>query len=216
MDDRPPTIEPLGAQHDRTAFSCGEPTLDAYLQRQASQDVRRRVAQVFVATDGKGSIAGYYSLSAASFQRHDLPPALAKRLPHYPVPAAVLGRLAVDRGQQGRGLGEMLLLDAIRRVLWASRAVAIHAMVVDAKNERAQAFYERYGFRALASQPRRLFLPLETFEKLGLQSITERPSGGIERRGVLRAPMAHAGLRRLRWPRGPRAPRAAGARRKAE
>jgi len=169
VDEPSPVIEPLGPHHDRTAFSCGEPALDSYLQRQASQDVRRRVAQVFVAVgDAPGKIAGYYSLSAASFEKDELPPALAKRLPHYPVPAAVLGRLAVDRAQQGRGLGEMLLLDAIRRVVRASTTIAVHAIVVDAKNERARAFYERYGFRAFATGPRRLFLPLETFGKLGL------------------------------------------------
>lgn len=168
MNEPPLVIEPLGPHHERTAFSCGEPGLDAYLQRQASPDVRRRVAQVFVAVRGPGAIAGYYSLSAASFQKDELPPALAKRLPHYPVPAAVLGRLAVDREQQGQGLGETLLLDAIRRVVRASTTIAVYAIIVDAKNERAQAFYERYGFRAFASLPRRLFLPLETFEKLGL------------------------------------------------
>ncbi len=169
MDEPSLVIEPLGAHHDRTAFSCGEPTLDAYLQRQASQDIRRRVAQVFIAVgNAPGKIAGYYSLSAASFEKDELPPALAKRLPHYPVPAAVLGRLAIDREQQGRGLGETLLLDAIRRVVRASTTIAVYAIIADAKSERAQAFYERYGFRAFASAPRRLFLPLETFEKLGL------------------------------------------------
>ena len=169
MNEPSPVIEPLGSHHDRTAFSCGAPALDSYLQRQASQDVRRRVAQVFVAVgDAQGKIAGYYSLSAATFEKDELPPALAKRLPHYPVPAAVLGRLAIDRGQQGRGLGETLLLDAIRRVVRASTTIAVYAIIVDAQNERAQTFYERYGFRSFAGEPRRLFLPLETFEKLGL------------------------------------------------
>lgn len=90
VDDPALVIEPLGSRHDRAAFSCGEPALDSYLQRQASQDIRRRVAQVFVALgDAPETIAGYYSLSAASFERDALPPALAKRLPHYPVPAAI-------------------------------------------------------------------------------------------------------------------------------
>ena len=169
MDEPSLVIELLGSHHDRSVFSCGEPALDAYLQRQASQDIRRRVAQVFVAVgDVPEKIAVYYSLSAASFAKDELPPALAKRLPHYPVPAAVLGRLAIDREHQGRGLGETLLLDAIRRVVRASTTIAVYAIIVDAKNERAQAFYERYGFRTFASEPRRLFLPLETFEKLGL------------------------------------------------
>ncbi len=127
------------------------------------------MAQVFVAVaDGPGKIAGYYSLSAASFAKDELPTAVAKRLPHYPVPAAILGRLAIDRAQQGRGLGETLLLDAIRRVVRASTMIAVYAIIVDAKNEGAQAFYERYGFRAFTSEPRRLCLPLETVEKLGL------------------------------------------------
>jgi ribosomal protein S18 acetylase RimI-like enzyme len=167
--DETTAIEPLGPHHDRSPFSCGEPALDAYLQRQATQDVRRRVARVFVAAgDTPHQIAGYYSLSAAEFNKAELPAATAKRLPHYPVPAAVLGRLAVDQSYQGRGLGETLLMDAIRRTMRASEAMAVHAIVVDAKHERAQAFYERYGFRSFATTPRRLFLPLETFEKLQL------------------------------------------------
>lgn len=169
MDERPLVVEPLGPHHDRSSFACGEPALDAYLRRQAAQDVRRRVAQVFVAVgETPDRIDGYYTLSAASFAKDDLPPELAKRLPHYPVPAAVLGRLAVDRARQGTGLGEALLLDAIRRVLRASASLAVYALIVDAKNERARAFYERYGFRPFPDTPRRLFLPLETFEKLGL------------------------------------------------
>jgi predicted GNAT family N-acyltransferase len=90
--------------------------------------VRRRLAQVFVAVgDAPGTIAGYCSLSAASFEKDELPPVLAKRLPHYPVPAAVFGRLAIDRAQQGRGLGETLLLDAIRPVVRASKQRDDHA-----------------------------------------------------------------------------------------
>jgi GNAT superfamily N-acetyltransferase len=169
VDESSTVIELLGPHHDRAAFSCGEPVLDVYLQRQASQDIRRRVAQVFVALgDVPRKIAGYYSLSAASFEKDELPPTQAKRLPHYPVPAAILGRLAVDRDHQGRGLGEILLLDAIHRVVRASATLAVYAIVVDAKNERAVAFHGRYGFRAFASAQRRLFLPLATFEKLGL------------------------------------------------
>lgn len=162
-------IEPLGPQHDRESFACGEPALDDYLRRRASQDTRRRVARVFVAAGAApGEIAGYYTLSAASFEKDELPAGIAKRLPHYPVPAVVIGRLAVSRSFQGRGLGETLLLDAIRRVVRASASIAAYAIVVDAKNDAARAFYERYGFRPFPSTPRRLFLPLATFEKLRL------------------------------------------------
>lgn len=169
MDELPFSIEPLGPHHDRAPFSCGEPSLDGYIRRQASQDARRRVTQVFVATGRRPEeIAGYYTLSAASFEKNDLPAELARRLPHYPVPAAVLGRLAVDLRSQGCGLGETLLLDATRRVIRASDAIGVYAVVVDALHERAAAFYERYGFRPFPSAPLRLFLPLRTFEKLGL------------------------------------------------
>jgi GNAT superfamily N-acetyltransferase len=144
----PPVIEPLGSHHDRQAFSCGEPTLNAYIQRHASQDVRRRVAQIFVAVgDTRDQIAGYYSLSATSFEKGELPLSLAKRLPHYPVPAAVLGRLAVARRYQGQGFGETLLLDAVRRVIQASAAMAVYAVVVDVKNERAQSSIKRQVYR---------------------------------------------------------------------
>jgi GNAT superfamily N-acetyltransferase len=118
-----PRVEPLGPHHNRAAFTCGEPTLDAYVRRYASQDVRRRIAQVFVAVAGTPeSISGYYSLSAASFSREDLPPEMARRLPRYPIPAAILGRLAVDRAYQGRGLGEFLLFDACERIFQANRS----------------------------------------------------------------------------------------------
>ncbi len=169
MDEAPPVVEPLGPHHDRSSFSCGEPSLDTYILRQASQDAQRRVAQVFVAVaDRPGEVVGYYTLSAASFEKEDLPRELAKRLPHYPVPAAVIGRLAIDRRSQGRGLGETLLLDAIRRVVRASDAIGVYAIVVDALHDRAGAFYERYGFKPFPTAPRRLFLPLQTFEKLDL------------------------------------------------
>ena len=169
MDEPPVAVEPLGPHHDRASFACGEPALDRYLRRQAAQDGRRRTAQVCVATGGRPQeIIGYYTLSAASFERDRLLAALARRLPHYPVPAVVIGRLAVDRKHQGRGLGEFLLLNAIRRVVRAGDVVGVYAIVVDAKNDGALAFYERYGFRSFPSTARRLFLPLATLEKLGL------------------------------------------------
>jgi predicted GNAT family N-acyltransferase len=164
-----PLIEPLGPDQDRDGFDCGVSAQNIYLHRQASQDVRRRVAQVFVALDANGnSVIGYYTLSAASIDRAELPPETAKRLPHYPVPAAILGRLAVERTCQGQRLGEFLLLDALRRVLRVSSALAVHAVVVDAKDEAATQFYGRYGFRAFPGKPLRLFMPVEVIAKSGL------------------------------------------------
>jgi GNAT superfamily N-acetyltransferase len=169
-------FEPLGAGHDRSAFACGEPALDDYLRRRATQDVRRRVARAFVAVDrASGVLAGYYTLSAASFSRQQLPEAVARHLPHYPVPAAILGRLAIDQRYQGRGLGELMLADAIKRVLHASEAVAVHAIVVDAMSDRAKTFYERYGFIPFVDTPHRLYLPLDA----ALKARPGSPAAGL-------------------------------------
>ena len=169
MDEPPLTVEPFGPHRDRASFSCWEPALDRYIRRQASQDARRRVTRVFVASGNPpGRIAGYYTLSATSFEKNDLPAEFAKRSPHYPVATAVIGRLAVDLRSQGCGLGEALLLDAIHRIVRAADTIGVYAVVVDALHERASAFYERYGFTPFPSTPRRLFLPLRTFETLGL------------------------------------------------
>jgi ribosomal protein S18 acetylase RimI-like enzyme len=159
-------IAPLSPHHDRRAFSCGVDPLDRYLQTQAAQDIRRRIANCFVATSANSNIiAGYYTFSAASVPMLDLPSETAKRLPRYPVvPAALIGRLAIDRQYRGRGLGAALLFDAIAR---AARAdTAIFAVLVDAKDDAAAAFYRHHGFQPFAARPRTLFLPIGTALKL--------------------------------------------------
>jgi ribosomal protein S18 acetylase RimI-like enzyme len=165
MTHPPFRLEPLGDAHDRTVFRCGEEVLDRYFQTQATQDIRRRVANCFVATEAlSGRVAAYYTLSAASIPFVDLPPEETKRLPRYPtLPAVRIGRLAVDQAFQGRGLGAALLIDAVRRTIHADAAA--YTLLVDAKNDSAIAFYQRYGFRCLQSQPRTLFLPLATAQK---------------------------------------------------
>ncbi|MBM3568970.1 MAG: GNAT family N-acetyltransferase [Alphaproteobacteria bacterium] len=164
-------IAPLdGKIHDRAAFSCGAPALDRYIREYASQDVKRDTARVFVALRaGSPAVCGYYSLSATSFRRDDLPADQAKRLPLYPVPAALLGRLAVDDGFKGKGLGAHLLMDAINRILLATQTLAIHALVVDAKDDAAVAFYRKYGFLPFADGTRRLFLPMATIRNADLR-----------------------------------------------
>ena len=161
-------FEPLDRHHDRAAFSCGVPELDRYLQRQARQDVQRHVAAVFVLLDGEeGKIAGYYTLSATVIGLSDLLDDLARRLPRYPdLPAVLLGRLAVDSHYQGQRLGEVLLMDALTRALTQSQQIAALAVIVDAKNEAAVGFYQRYGFQQLVGQPRRLFFPMQTIAAL--------------------------------------------------
>jgi GNAT superfamily N-acetyltransferase len=161
-------IAPLdGKRHDRSSFSCGAAELDQYIREFASQDVRRDVARVFVALDqDTAAITGYYSLSATSFQRETLPADQARRLPRYPVPAALLGRLAVDEKYKGRGLGAYLLMDALTRICLATEVLAVQALIVDARDDSAAAFYRKYGFRDFVDDRRRLFLPMATIRKL--------------------------------------------------
>ncbi|MCH7888052.1 MAG: GNAT family N-acetyltransferase [Proteobacteria bacterium] len=159
----PPVIEPLGDHHDRDSFSCGEPSLDAYIRRQAGQDVRRQICKVFVATlDDPASIAGFYTLSAAAVESRNLPLDLARRLPKHPLPAALIGRLAVDAREQGQGIGKYMLMDALTRAVAASALIGIYAVIVDAIDDNAKAFYRKYGFQPFPDTPTRLFIPLET------------------------------------------------------
>ncbi|HWO40034.1 MAG TPA: GNAT family N-acetyltransferase [Candidatus Acidoferrum sp.] len=160
-------IEPLSVKHDRAVFSCGVEPLDRYLQQQAGQDIRRRVAAAFVITPDGTTIAGFYTLSAHLVNLADLPDNVAKRLPRYPnVPATLLGRLAVSENFRGQGIGALLLLDALRRAFGNTREVASAVVVVDAKDERARGFYLRHDFIPLPTQPHRLFYPMKTIEKL--------------------------------------------------
>lgn len=161
-------VTPLdSAVHDRSAFTCGASELDRYIREHASQDVKRDIARVFVAVRAEASVVcGYYSLSATSFQRDGLPADHAKRLPRYPVPAALLGRLAVDGTMKGQGLGAFLLMDALHRMLLATQTLAVHALVVDARDNAAAAFYRKYGFIPFTGEGRRLFLPMATIRKL--------------------------------------------------
>lgn len=160
-------IEALARHHDRSHFQCGTEALDRYIRQQASQDARRKVARVFVArSEGSTDVVGFYTLNAGSIERAKLPPEHAKRLPHYPVPVALIGRLAVDRRWAGQGLGSALLADAFRRVIGVLESIAIHAVVVDAKDEQAHAFYEHFGFIPLPESDRRLFYPIAAVERL--------------------------------------------------
>jgi GNAT superfamily N-acetyltransferase len=158
---------PLGPAHDRAGFSCGVPALDRYIRELASQDVRRRVSNCFVAVDAAGKLAGYYTLAATSLPLLELAPEHARRLPRYAAfPACLVGRLAVDHAFQGQGLGSALLVDAMARALRAEPA--IFAMIVDAKDEAAQRFYLHHGFQSFGSQPMSLYLPLaEVARRLG-------------------------------------------------
>jgi ribosomal protein S18 acetylase RimI-like enzyme len=156
-------VEVLGPDHSRDGFSCGVEALDSYFARQVSQDVRRRVCACYVAVDiGSGKVAGYYTLSADGVLLSELPTSLAKRLPRYPsVPVARVGRLAVDQSFHGQRLGGALLADAAVR---ATRSeVVVFALVVDAKDDSAAAFYRHHGFEDFGSKDRQMIVSLKHF-----------------------------------------------------
>jgi len=152
--------------HDRSTFSCGKPPLDRYLQRQASQDVRRHLAAVFVLTSQPTSaeILGYYTLTSASVLLAELPVHQVSNFPYPEVPATLVGRLAVDSRFQRRGYGGFMLFDACIRAQ-APTAPASFAMVVDPIDEDAALWYEHLGFIPLREQSNRLFIPLATLSR---------------------------------------------------
>ena len=156
----PFSIVPL-AKQDRSAFRSGVEPLDRYFSTQASQDARLRVATCFILTENaSGVVAGYYTLSAADIALPEIPADLARRLPRDPtVPAARIGRLAVDERFRGQKLGSVLLYDAVRRA--ASSQVAIFAIIVDAKDDTAAVFYRHHGFVSYNSSARSMIAPID-------------------------------------------------------
>lgn len=165
MFEAPILIEVLAKHHDRTTFSCGIPELDRYFKEQAGQDVKRRTASVFVATL-ENRVIGFYTLSATAIARESLPVSIIRKLPKYPIPAVLLGRLAVALSMQGKKIGAILLVNAMKRALLASSTIGMYALIVDAKNERAKSFYQHFGFLPLEDQAMRLFIPLDTIATL--------------------------------------------------
>lgn len=161
-------IEALTSHHDQDHFSCGVDSLDRYLRTQASQDVRRKANGVFILVepDKPDVVLGYYSLCATGVAQGDVPAAVRKHIPRYPlVSATLVGRLAVSEARQGKRLGAMLLADAVRRAYASAATVGSSMLVVDALTERAAAFYEGNGFVRLPDSLR-LVLPMQTIQRL--------------------------------------------------
>jgi len=160
-----PRVEALGTHHDRSSFTSGAEALDRYFWTQAGQEARKKVAAPFVLVLADGSIAGFYTLSATAIRLPELPNAVARKLPRYPlIPATLLGRLAVDRRQQGKGYGRFLLADALYRAVRSE--IASFAVIVDAKDEAARRFYERESFQPFPDQPLKLFRAMADLELL--------------------------------------------------
>jgi predicted GNAT family N-acyltransferase len=161
-----PAIEPLAKGHGVSSFDCGEPALNEYLQRYALKNSKKGIARTFVAVrSGNKEVLGFYTLSAGSMSFQNLPPEASKGLPKYPVPIARIGRMGVQRDQQGAGLGKFLLSDAMHRAAQSSAEIGIFALVIDAKNEAVKEFYRCFGFIEFSDVPLSMFLPIETILK---------------------------------------------------
>ena len=145
---------------NRTKFDCGEPALNDYLRKQMSQDVDRKANVPTLAINSQVEVIGYYTLSSGAVEFTNFPQGLKKQIAPYPVPIARIGRLAVDDSTKGQGLGRDLLFHAIDKVEQLSKEIGIRAIVVDAKNASAEAFYFKYGFQHLhtAGTRKSLFL----------------------------------------------------------
>ncbi|MCW3020114.1 MAG: GCN5-related N-acetyltransferase [Solirubrobacterales bacterium] len=155
-------------RHDVTSFSCGNELLDRWLVRYAGQNQRRDAARTFVAATVDQRVYGYYTLLAGQLDHHEATPETSRGLSqHFPIPVAILARLAVDVGQQGQGIGAALLNNALVRVARASEEIAVRAVVVHAVDHSASAFYERFGFQTLSARPQTLMTTLHTLRVAG-------------------------------------------------
>lgn len=158
-------IELLTARHRRDGFDCGEPALNEFLKRYARQQAERDFSRTYVAVadDGAG-ILGFHAISTGAIDFKNWPVGL--RLPRYPVPVARIGRLAVDVGAQGNGVGAALLDHALRLSAAMAWQVGLHAVVVDAKHAKAAAFYARYGFQSFHDGDTGMFLMMSVIRRL--------------------------------------------------
>ena len=152
---------PLLKGHDRSAFDCGKPELNDYLKRFARQTQERDGAKTYVVLEDNLVIA-YYTLVVGDVEWQDCPEEIRKGLGKYPVPVLVIARLAVDSRFHGKGLGIGMLKDAFLRALQVSSIAGVAAVIIDAKDDEAKAYYQRkeLGFKPMPGKPMSLYLPL--------------------------------------------------------
>ena len=159
-------IEPLHERHLRDAFSCGEPSLDEYLEKFARKNQDRDISRTYVAvksTDPR--VLGYYTLTGRTLEAKKFPAEEVRRFPRYPVPVVHLARLAVDQTVQGQGIGQALLASALKKAVLASQILGFYAVEAHALTPKARGFYMQYQFRALPDDPFHLYLPIATIRQ---------------------------------------------------
>ncbi len=160
--------EPLNSKHNKKEFSCGKKILDNYLHQQANQDVKRKLSACFILNDSETElIKGYYTLANNSIPQSVIPADLQKKLPksYSSIPTTLLGRLAIDNRFQGKGIGKILLIDALKRSYEISKSIGSFAVIVDPLDKDAETFYEKYGFIKLPVS-KKMFLPMKTIKSL--------------------------------------------------
>jgi GNAT superfamily N-acetyltransferase len=157
-------VEKLAAHHGVTAFDCGRPELNQFLQRFALLGQQANSSQTYVVCRGR-QVAGYYTLAVGAVAWDEAPPRAAKGLARHPIPVMILARLAVHRTQQGAGLGRALLKDALLRTAQASEIAGIRALVVHAKDEQARQWYEQFDFETSPTDPFHLFLLMKDIQR---------------------------------------------------
>lgn len=153
-------VEVLSSKHDRTSFDCGVEALNLFLKQYAMQNQRNRFVRTYLCLH-EGKVVGYYSLAFGETKRDSVPAILTRGAGKYPVPTMVLARLAVDVTEQGKGIGEALLKNAVMRTRQAADIAGLRTIVVHAKDEKAQSFYAKYGFIASIDNPLTMFFPME-------------------------------------------------------
>lgn len=161
-------IEALNSSHNREEFSCGNDFLDRYFKNQIGQETRKYTTSAFVLIETTSKkIAGYYTLSSTEIEPQNLPIEFTKRLPRYHrLPATLLGRLAIDRSFQGRGLGKVILINALSRAFQNTREIGSIALVVEAIDDQAAQYYKHFGFQSFMSKDHLLFLPMQTIKEI--------------------------------------------------
>jgi GNAT superfamily N-acetyltransferase len=163
-------FEPLTREHDRESFDCGSKPLNLFLQQTARQHVERGISRTFVLVDDNATeppkpVLGYFSLSASEALQSRIPEKFAKRLPAKSG-LVRLARLAVDKSRQGRGLGLVLIHEALRKTVESADRIGVCGLIVDAKDESTALFYQHFGFVSVESEPLLLFLPIQTLRKI--------------------------------------------------
>jgi ribosomal protein S18 acetylase RimI-like enzyme len=162
-----PEIVALSKEHDRASFDCGVVELNTFLKSTARQHGDKGISRTFVLTElDSPAVMGFFTLTLCEVVANKLPARYAKKFPHHGLPDVRLARLAVSRKQQGKKYGELLLSEAIHRTVQIAKHAGVIGLFVDAKNDSARTFYERYGFATLPNQPFHLFLPINTIQTL--------------------------------------------------